>query len=59
MEWLAGGTAVLGSIALLRRERGPVAAAAVAVTLCAAALLIFTIVFPMAYSMAMRVLMPD
>ena len=59
MQSLAGVTCVLGGLALLRGERGGVARVALVVTLSSAALFLFTIVFPWAYSAAMGALMPD
>jgi hypothetical protein len=59
LQWLSGGTAILGTVALMRREPGRVARAALVVTLMSAALFVFTIVFPWAYSLAMGVLIPD
>jgi hypothetical protein len=59
MTWLAGITALLGVLAARRREQGPVARAGLVCALMAAALLVFTILFPLAYGLAMAVFMPN
>lgn len=58
-QWLCAVTIVLGSISLVRKERGTVAIVALAVTGLALSLLLLTVVVPVAYSLAMRLLMPD
>jgi len=58
-QWLCAGTIVLGGMSLLRRERGPLAIAAVAVTVAAGGLLLLTVIVPFAYSIAMRLFMHD
>lgn len=58
-QWLSAVTVLLGTISLLRKERGPLAGAAALVALGAAGLLILTVIVPLAYVLAMRLLMPD
>jgi hypothetical protein len=59
MSWLSGGAAALGALAVLRRERGPIAHAGIVCTFMAAALFLFTLLFPLAYGVAIDVFMPN
>ncbi len=59
MQLLAGGTCLLGGLALRRHEQGRVARVAFLVTLSSGGLFLFTMVFPWAYSAIMGVLLPD
>ncbi len=50
---------LFGGLAIVRCERGLIAQAALAVTVISAALLLFSIVFPWAYSAIMGLVLPD
>jgi hypothetical protein len=58
-QWLSSLAVVLGVIARVRRERGPLAPAAAFVSVGAAGLLILTVFVPLAYGAAMQLFMPD
>ena len=57
--WLSGGAVVLGAIAVLRREQGPITRAGVVCSLMAGAFLLLILLFPLAYGVAIDVLMPN
>ena len=59
MQWLSGATTALGVLAAKRREAGSIAHAGLACTLFAGSVFLFTIVFPLAYGVAMDVFMPN
>jgi hypothetical protein len=59
VSWLAGGTAALGFVANRRREPGAFARAGLVCALLAAGLLILSIVFPCAISLALHLTMPN
>jgi uncharacterized membrane protein YccC len=58
-QWLCGVTVLLGAMSLFRRERGALAIVATIVTVAAGGLLLSTVMVPLAYSVAMRLFMPD
>jgi hypothetical protein len=59
MQWLSGGTTVLGVMAARRRESGPMAQAGLASTALAGFIFLSTILVPLAYGVAMDVFMPN
>jgi hypothetical protein len=59
MTLLSGTTALLGLVAFRRREQGPIATIGLVCAAMAAALCVFTIVFPYAYGWAADTFMPN
>jgi hypothetical protein len=57
--WLCALTVLLEIVAVLRKERGLIGAAAAVVALGAAALAAFGVAFAFGYSWFMRIVMPD
>lgn len=58
-KWISGVTILLGVVSWLRRERGPLAVVAVAVTCGAVGLLLLTVIVPFIYGIGMRLFMAD
>jgi len=58
-RWLSALTALLGCVALYRRETGHVALASAMMTVVALGVFLLTVLMPLGYSVAMRLFMSE